>query len=138
MFVGRDVGAKTDDLKVEEFVNALNSDPEVADAHLRYLMMRTGKILTHYLDLVSVFAEQLLARGSLDQDEIVKVAIDAGWELSPNWKSDNDEELDTELQAFLSQGETDITRAFKSGWNAARFMSFSDMNRLTRPSAALP
>jgi hypothetical protein len=126
MFIGMDVGVKADDLKVQEFLEAINSDHEVADAHLRYLMMRVNRILTHSWDLVAAFAKQLLTLGSLDQDEIVKVAVDAGWELPPSWKSDKDEELDRELQAFLARGETDIARAFVNGWNAGRFMKFSD------------
>ena len=35
MFLGRDVGVKADDVKVQEFLAAINSDQEVADAHLR-------------------------------------------------------------------------------------------------------
>jgi hypothetical protein len=63
-----------------------------------------------------------LARETLDGDEIVKVAVDANCELPPSWKSENDEELDTELEDFLAQGETDISKAFVSGWNAGRYM----------------
>jgi hypothetical protein len=68
-------------------------------------MASAFQLLTECWDLVAVFAEQLLARGTLDRDEIVKVAVDAGWGLPPRWKSDNDEELDTALQAFLPEGE---------------------------------
>jgi hypothetical protein len=67
-----------------------------------------------------------LEHGTLSQDEIVKVA-DADWELPSKWKSDKDEELDAALQAFLVQGETDITRAFVRGWKCGRFVSDYDM-----------
>jgi hypothetical protein len=119
-FVGARVGYKSDDVRVEEFVSALLSDPELIDAYLNYVMKRVVQILAHYWDLVDAFAYALMERGTLNQDEIIKVLVDAGWDIPPGWKSDQGEELDAALQAFLAQGETDAARAFVSGWNSAR------------------
>ena len=122
MELGRDVGTKTDDVRVAEFAEALYSDREVMDAYLSYLTVYAKRMLTHSWHLVVAVADHLLRSGTLDKDEIAKVAVEAGLELPA---SDGDEKLDMALQDFLAQGEKDSAKAFVSGWKSARFMKFS-------------
>jgi hypothetical protein len=125
MLLGRDVGTKTDDVRVAEFAEALYSDRKVMNAYLDYLAVRTTRMLTDSWHLVVAFADHLLRSGTLDKDEIAKVAVDAGFELP----ADSDEELDMALQDFLAQGEKDAAKAFVSGWKSARFMKFRSVER---------
>jgi hypothetical protein len=128
-FVGRDVGDRSDDIHAQALLDALNPDPEVMEAHLGYLMTRVKHMLTHYWDLVAAFAEQLLARETLDGDEIVKVAVDADWELPPSWKSENDEELDTELEGLSGAGRDGHIESVREWLERRALYEVSDVGR---------
>jgi hypothetical protein len=128
MLVGREsIGDKLDDVRVEEFLACLHSDPQVRKAYLIYLMKLVGQILVHDWDLVTALAQALMSRGVLTGDEIDKLVVDCGWDIPAGQDSDNDEERNGALQTFLAEGESDPAKAFVDGWNSARFLKWSQL-----------